>query len=239
MVTFDLDNTLWKTGATIGAANDALATFMGNLRRTTDGEPIQQPVRVEVLMGELFKENPSRYCPLETDNPPKAAVLLTNLRTDAIKVLLEKYNDFPPEEAEKVAQEAFSAWTQARHAAIPEHYASSVLSCLERISKVTTSTGHPVLIGAITDGNSDPRKVKELEQYFEFCVNAESVGIAKPDKRVYHEAIRNVAKHPAFDGMNTAFIQSQSETVDDLETLENLVGPYWVVSTICFDDIHM
>jgi FMN hydrolase / 5-amino-6-(5-phospho-D-ribitylamino)uracil phosphatase len=227
VVTFDLDNTLWKTGATIGAANDALSTFMSNVKKK-DGSPIQQPVRVENIMGDLFRENPSRYCPLETDNPPKAAVLLTRLRIDAIKVLLEKHNDFSEDEAETVAQEAFSVWFEARHAAIPDHYASSVMSCLDRISKMKTSRGYPILIGAITDGNSDPRKVEGLEKYFQFCINAESVGIAKPDKRVYHEAIRHVFDHPYFEDIND--ILSQSNVSNSVEKLEDLVGPYWVVS---------
>ena len=48
VVSFDLDNTLWNTTATISAANDALASFL-------DKHEILQPKRVELVMGDLFK----------------------------------------------------------------------------------------------------------------------------------------------------------------------------------------
>merc|ERR1719491_1681763 len=56
VITFDLDNTLWKTSEVIGAANDALATHM-------ESQGIDMPVRVEVLMGKLFNADKARYIP--------------------------------------------------------------------------------------------------------------------------------------------------------------------------------
>jgi FMN phosphatase YigB (HAD superfamily) len=212
VVTFDLDNTLWNTSGCIDAANSALAAHL-------EADNIVQPKRVEKVMGDLFKANHSRYCPL--DENAKAPCLLTQLRTDAIQVVLEDHNGRSPEDALAYAQNAFQIWTNARHDAIPHNFATSVLACLEKVSSIRTSAGHPVLIGAITDGNSDPRNVDVLRDYFDFCVNAESIGVGKPDKRVYMEAIRYVAAHPSFKDLVI-------ENREDEEELENSVGPYWV-----------
>eukprot|EP00980_Cylindrotheca_fusiformis_P031757 scaffold26900_cov117-Cylindrotheca_fusiformis.AAC.7 len=212
VVTFDLDNTVWKTSGCIGAANDALAIFL-------DKYNIEQPKRVEKIMGDLFQANKHMYAPL--DDNAKGPVLLTKLRTDAIYQVLKDFNGYTEEDASKFAQEAFECWTNARHDAIPSNFAGNVLGCLERISNMETTGGNPVLIGAITDGNSDPRKVDALKKYFDFCVNAESVGVGKPDRRVYLEAIRRVVSHPYFEDLGRKPTDS-----DDL--LEDAVGPYWV-----------
>lgn len=73
--------------------------------------------------------------------------------------------------------------------------------------------------GAITDGNSDPRKVTELEKYFDFVVNAEGVGISKPDKRIYEAAITLVKED---ENLNHVF-QSPYNT-DSLRE----IGPWWI-----------
>ena len=83
VVTFDLDNTLWKTSATISAANDALAEFL-------DQRSITQPIRVEKIMGELFQSSKERYAP----QGGKAPVLLTQLRKDALKHVLIEHNSY-------------------------------------------------------------------------------------------------------------------------------------------------
>eukprot|EP00978_Attheya_sp_CCMP212_P037592 scaffold178847_cov56-Attheya_sp.AAC.4 len=160
VVTFDLDNTLWKTSEVISSANDALAIFLDECNATT-------PVRVEKIMGELFQQNKARYCPdliLQDANATTAAkspVLLTQLRKDAIQEVMVRHNDYELQEATDFAAKAFDVWTQARHDAIPSHFASSVLSCLEGIRKLQRLDGQSVLIGAITDGNSDPRRLVE------------------------------------------------------------------------------
>jgi FMN phosphatase YigB (HAD superfamily) len=130
--------------------------------------------------------------------------------------VLEDSNGYSTDEAEAFAQTAFEVWATARHDAIPNNLASNVVECLESLSKLKTSDGNPVLIGAITDGNSDPKRVDILGKYFDFCVNAEQVGVSKPDKRVYLEAVRRVQ---SLGGMNDLI----NLTEDDAE-----VGPYWV-----------
>jgi hypothetical protein len=99
VITFDLDNTLWKTSATIAAANDALAEFL-------DAHSIVQPKRIEKIMGELFRASKETYCPIEPESA-KAPVLLTQLRKDAVVQILIHDNGYSKQEAEAFAHQAF------------------------------------------------------------------------------------------------------------------------------------
>jgi FMN phosphatase YigB (HAD superfamily) len=195
VVSFDLDNTLWRTSCTIDAANDALALFLSGMVNSTISSS-QPPIRrVEQVMGDLFCDNKARYCPVDADKQ-KSPVSLTRLRKDAIlQVLKQQQHQQQDDDNDTIAaacmdelivlaDTAFAEWTRARHEAIPSHLAVGVEECLRQIASLRTSQGHPVLIGAITDGNSDPRNIPALSPYFDFCVQAETVGVGKPDKRV-------------------------------------------------------
>jgi putative hydrolase of the HAD superfamily len=214
VISFDLDNTLWNTTETIAVANDALAEFLSSRN-------ISQPIRVEKVMGDLFRADKARYCPIEKEEA-KVPVSLTLLRKEAIQRVLEDYNDFSPEDAKAFADEAFEEWARARHEAIPRHFASSVKECLQELTEIRTSTGHPVLIGAITDGNSDPSKISALAGFFDFFINAEKIGVGKPDKRLYLKGAQQALSHPALSDL-TASIDTMSD-----EDVEELLGPFWV-----------
>ena len=94
VVTFDLDNTLWKTKETIDAANDALNTYLST-KNNNDGNPIMITKRIEKVMGDLFRADRRKYCPgaaamnknftdEELEQSYKSPVSLTQLRIDAI-----------------------------------------------------------------------------------------------------------------------------------------------------------
>lgn len=221
VVSFDLDNTIWKTGAVISSANDELARHMESLG-------VDVPVRVEKVMGILFKENKAKYCPLHASDDNldldyvKAPVLLTQLRKDAVLEVLRNQTIEIEYDLDQLAEEAFQVWTEARHSAIPLNLASSVLESLEEIRSMKTKTGQNVVVGAITDGNSDPRKVEILRDFFDFVINAEQVGISKPDRRVYDAAIQHVS---ANDDLNHVF---DEEIRENFDMLIDRLGPYWV-----------
>jgi FMN phosphatase YigB (HAD superfamily) len=216
VVSFDLDNTLWNTAATISAANDGLAAFL-------DEHSIVQPRRVEQIMGDLFKSKKERYCPVDTESA-KGPTLLTLLRKDALGVVLQEHNGYSESDAADFVEKAFAVWTTSRYKAIPLNFASSVLASLEHIASIRSSAGHPVLIGAITDGNSDPREIEELSGFFDFCANAETVGISKPDKRVYMHAAKHVMSHPSMQDMLSSY--PVGSLTDD--KMEDVIGPWWV-----------
>eukprot|EP00816_Leptocylindrus_hargravesii_P001679 CAMPEP_0196804802 /NCGR_PEP_ID=MMETSP1362-20130617/4477_1 /TAXON_ID=163516 /ORGANISM="Leptocylindrus danicus, Strain CCMP1856" /LENGTH=448 /DNA_ID=CAMNT_0042177315 /DNA_START=176 /DNA_END=1522 /DNA_ORIENTATION=+ len=219
VVTFDLDNTLWKTGAVIKHANDVLQDHL-------DSCGLAQPRQVKDVMKELFSVNQMRYCPELATNPEGAKiepVMLTQLRKDSIFDVCVKDNGFTDEEAEMFSQKAFQVWTDARHAAIPAHLAESVVECLSTIRGIQTSSGLPIIIGAITNGNSDPRNVPMLRDYFDFCVNSEDVGVSKPDPKVYKAAVEEASGMPAVRD-----IFAQMKIYDSFEDFSNLLGPWWV-----------
>ena len=264
IVTFDLDNTIWKTSNVIQSANDALATYLETELN------LNVPLRVEKIMGQLFQQNKGKYSPIllqdvmneysnddddddddddhvekeENVQSPlekiKSPVLLTQLRIDALmEVFNNQTDDFHNENHDEnndttttttqninniqsKAQEAFTIWTNARHNAIPQNLASSgtgVLQCLQEIRQLQTSYGQNIVVGAITDGNSDPRNVDMLKEYFDFCINAESVGISKPDRRVYDAAMKLVYKDDdlkhIFHGMDDLLNDDDNDDFDD------------------------
>ena len=218
VVTFDLDNTLWRTGEVISAANDALAYYLESCE-----EVRVIPKRIEVIMNELFQQNRPKYAPKDPDNA-SYATHLTLLRKDAIAHLLIQYNSFTPFQAHQFANQAFQIWTQARHEAIPLHLANYVLPTLQYIR--SSHNNNPIIIGAITDGNSDPRNVPMLEPYFDFCINSETVGSSKPDKDVYLAAIPQFATHPSLQSIFTHDNHQLFE--EDPDQILDLIGPWWV-----------
>jgi len=221
VVTFDLDNTLWKTSAVIDTANNALADYLEYMN-------IYPPQRTEVYMRDLFMQNKAKYCPLAVSEAKddaqldaiKAPILLTQLRKDAVKQILmdiAEWREKGEEDIDAFCESAFQCWTNARHDAIPSNLAMNAVECLERIRQMKTLDGHSVIVGAITDGNSDPRNVDIFANYFDFCVNSEQIGIGKPDRRVYDAAIRHISTRPEVQGI----------LGDDFDFKNGLVGPWW------------
>lgn len=217
VVSFDLDNTLWKTSATINAANEALAAFL-------EGKGVVPKERVEKIMGKLFSNDKSRYCPIDTESFT-TPILLSLLRKEAIQHLLENQAGYSLENAVALSREAFDVWVQARHESIASNLAPEVVETLTFISKIKTQIGNPVKICAITDGNANPAMVTCLANFFDLVVNAEQVGVAKPDKRIYLQAAREILPDAQFADLLGDASNGVSWT-DDF--LENLIGPWWV-----------
>jgi ribosomal protein L40E len=70
-----------------------------------------------------------------------------------------------------------------------------------------------------------------LSPYFDFCVNSETVGVGKPDKRVYAAAIKLVAAHPLMenDFHGQALRRGLSASSNEVaQVVEEVVGPWWI-----------
>jgi len=195
-------------------------------------------------MGTLYGEDKASYAPIEKEDA-KSPVLLTQLRKDAIRRVFKEHgvaleeNDDDDDKIEQLVEEAFAIWVNARYRTIPNYFANSVLSCLQEISALRTNAKNShgdddsksVLIGAITDGNSDPTVIPELADFFDFCINAETVGISKPDKRVYLRGVARALQHPSLQDIspiNYSLNESVGSKRLTEEALEDLVGPWWV-----------
>ncbi len=242
VVSFDLDNTLWNTSATIDAANDALAQHIQVQLLRSFHITTQHDIRVEKVMGTLFTADRVKYAPVEGERA-KSPVLLTKLRKDAIHQVV---NDYLLQQQQQSTNQtttdistivhafvdhAFHVWTKARHDAISQQLASSTMDVMECIRSLRAPTNNPdakILIGAITDGNSNPKLVPQLANVFDFYMNAETVGIGKPNKRIYLEAAKNVFQtYPTlFHDMMAKITMINDEISDD--QIEELIGPWWI-----------
>jgi FMN phosphatase YigB (HAD superfamily) len=294
IITFDLDNTLWKTGPTISYANKMLNEHLQSLGVADDK-------LVEVEMGRLFEANKRKYAGgnfIEDDvdisrqkkNEELASevmnvgetkedddviggnvvddlvhiraeskkkkiqpVYLTMLRKDAICSLLQSTSTVDANLLKDEVENAFQLWMSARTESITQNYADNVLVALSKIrsSIVPSSTTGKLYIGAITDGNSDPKSVPSIGEYFDFVVKAEDVGVSKPDERVYKAAIAELLVSLVRDGYSVenfflgestedplgygsaAYIEPFAKTWKDVdeETVDafaEAVGPWWV-----------
>jgi len=184
-------------------------------------------------------------------NKKKKPVYLTLLRKDAIRLLLQESNtDLSPIELEQQVDAAFEIWVEARCQSISNNFAPTAVQTLKELKSKFD------YIGAITDGNSNPNRVAELEGIFDFVIRAEDVGVSKPDKRVFKAAVaalmlrlgqdkRSIEEFflgGSFeDGIATDSTYMASETEitastphwklidqDSVEAFSEAVGPWWV-----------
>lgn len=221
VITFDLDNTLWCTTSTIGAAIVAVDKFWAK-------HSIQPAVRTEVIMKELFAANKAKYAPLQGQQAT-SPTQFTQLRIDAMQHLLTQYHNVSPKQAAALADQAFDVMSQARHDAISQHLAMHVVETLQTLRQGNNN----VLIGAITDGNANPSHVAALAPFFDFCIQAEKVGVSKPDARIFHHAVRHVQQ------LLAASSSSDSFTTQDLLAGWVHIGDDWAKDVVGAKQVGM
>jgi len=173
----ELDDTLWPTGEVVFHANELLN---GYLRESYPAIPISKGFEVQEQMKEI------RRTAEEAD--PDFQVHYGKLRRAGIRQLAMKY--YSDEEAETCAQEGFRIWLQERQDAAGRLLFSDAVSTLRALR----GQGG-VLIGAITNGNGDPRDIAPLRPYFDFVVSAEEPDVKhpKPHPRAFEVAMDRAA----------------------------------------------
>lgn len=75
-------------------------------------------------------------------------------------------------------------------------------------------------------GNANPQKVEELKDLFDFCINAETVGISKPHKNIYLAALQHVIIH--FPHCIPIIEDEQKKDKSFNNPDENVLGHWWV-----------
>jgi hypothetical protein len=204
-----LDNTLWKTAPTIEDANNALHDYLieRNLQYFGFSALNRYQSRVETIMRILMNENPSKYCCMTEHNIPSpqnvrdtmpnsrnqlTPVHLTVLRKDAIETVVRQsgYDEDDIDVINEIVEDAFDYWMQSRQISIKKNLANHVIETLRTI-KSFRCNDKQIIVGAITDGNSNPILMDVFTDYFDFCVNAETVGIGKPSRQIFLYAAKN------------------------------------------------
>ncbi|MGO2486120.1 MAG: HAD family hydrolase [Pseudomonas taetrolens] len=160
LITFDLDDTLWDTAPVIASAEAALHEWL------THNAPqlgVIEPGLFQTVREQVLREE------------PQLKHRISALRR---RVLFRALHGVGYGNAATLADQAFEVFIEARHALQVFPQAEPTLDALAR----------DYALGVVTNGNADVRRIG-LGHHFAFVLCAEDIGIAKPDARLFHEAL--------------------------------------------------
>jgi|SRR5699024_1504507 len=169
LITFDLDDTLWSVQPVIKAADQALRDWLAVHARGLGELSVE---RLQQVRSELVQQRPD----LEQR--------ISELRYQVLlRMLLQ--SGYARPEAEEIAEQAFQVFLTARQNV---DLFTDVLPTLEQLRQ------HYIL-GALSNGNADVRRVG-LGEYFSFALNADMLGLAKPQPQVFLAALARAQVQP-------------------------------------------
>ena len=160
LITFDLDDTLWDTAPVIVSAEAVLREWL-----------VANAPKVGALDVEAFQAVRQQVL----SDEPQLRHRISALRR---RILFHALNDAGYVNAAALADDAFEVFIEARHALDVFPQAEPTLIALAR----------DYSLGVVTNGNADVRRIG-LGHHFKFVLCAEDIGIAKPDARLFHEAL--------------------------------------------------
>ncbi|MFC6337206.1 HAD-IA family hydrolase [Pseudomonas sp. CCM 7891] len=163
LITFDLDDTLWDNVPVIVSAEASMRQWLATHAPLVGELPLEHfaTLRQQVLQ---------RY--------PELKYRISLLRH---RVLLHAFEEagYVQPRATEMADVCFEAFIHARHQ----------LTVFPEAEPMLKALGHHYMLGVITNGNADVQRVG-LADYFKFALRAEDIGIAKPDARLFQEALQ-------------------------------------------------
>lgn len=162
LITFDLDDTLWDTAPVIVGAETALREWLTEYAPDLGGVPVEHlwAIRERVL-----------------NDQPQLKHRISALRRRVLLHALEEAG-YAQARATELADEGFEVFLHARHQ----------LEVFPEVQPTLTALARRYSLGVVTNGNADVRRLG-LADYFKFALCAEDIGIAKPDQRLFHEAL--------------------------------------------------
>ena len=178
-ILLDLDDTLWPLVPTMKAAEQALAEWLQTHSPTTAAS-FDATTRAR-LRAETLAEHPSR------------AHDLSFIRQEMLRRALEAAGDDPA-----LAPQAFQIFIDARRRVTPYPEVEQVLAAWSRRYTIV----------AVSNGNADVMRTP-LGRFFKDAVNAERIGVPKPEPAIFmsacalaqvepHEAL-HIGDDPALD----------------------------------------
>lgn len=160
LITFDLDDTLWDTAPVIVSAEAILREWL-----TLNAPKLGV---IDVGHFQAIREQVLREA-------PQLKHRISALRR---RVLFQALHGAGYANAADMADAAFEVFIEARHALQVFPQAEPTLIALAR----------DYALGVVTNGNADVRRIG-MGHHFKFVLCAEDIGIAKPDARLFHEAL--------------------------------------------------
>jgi len=191
LITFDLDDTLFPTERVF---QDSSRVLLGEMNKYLKEKKCQEHISQESFIAS------SKFIRHEKKNTP---IKYTDLRKQAIRYELEQRqqnvdNDRDDESTklsmDEIVTQIYNKWEEERHASAERHLYPDVIPMLQSLR-----LNHPsVVIGAITNGEGDPFKMKEtLLDYFDFRVSGEDNDVfphRKPHAGIYNAAKRRYSE---------------------------------------------
>ena len=169
-VTFDLDDTLWDVEPAIARAERDLRAWLEancpDMAARYDRDALFR------IRGEIIASEPH----LRHD--------VSELRVQVLKSALLRAGH-EKKEAERLARAGFDVFLASRHSV--EYY--------EHAERVLRTLGQRYVIGALTNGNADVRRL-EIGPLFQFAIQAGEVGSSKPEPVMFEEAMRRTRLRP-------------------------------------------
>ncbi len=167
-ISFDLDYTLWDLAGVIEqaeqTAHDYLARYYPRVAERYGSARQLVEKRLQLL-----------------ERQPQLRHNVTAWRREALAELARECGY-----QQRLVDEAFDVFLEARHRIVPYQDALPVLGYLRR---------HYTL-GVITNGNADVHRLG-LGHYFDFVVSAVDIGSAKPDHLIFEAACHRAGVAPA------------------------------------------
>ena len=163
LVTFDLDDTLWEIAPVIHSAEALLRDWFTEHAPQLGGVPVEH---LWAIRDRLLRQ----------DAGLKHRV--SELRRRVIHQALLDAGYLEPEAAQ-LAEAGFAVYLAARQQVT---LFEDVHPTLERLADRYT-------LGVLTNGNADVHSIG-LADYFRFALNAEQLGVGKPDPTPFREALR-------------------------------------------------
>ncbi|OLF51179.1 HAD family hydrolase [Pseudomonas chlororaphis] len=169
LITFDLDDTLWDTAPVIVSAEAVLRQWLTDHAPQLGGVPVEHlwAIRERVLNAR-----------------PELKYRISALRRQVLFHALEEAG-YEQGQANALADQSFEVFLQARHQ----------LEIFPEVQPTLEALANHFALGVVTNGNADVRRLG-LADYFKFALCAEDIGIAKPDSRLFHEALQRGGATP-------------------------------------------
>ncbi|KAF0862220.1 HAD family hydrolase [Pseudomonas sp. LD120] len=162
LITFDLDDTLWDTAPVIANAEATLRQWLTEHAPNLGSVPVEHlwAIRERVL-----------------NHEPSFKHRISALRRRVLFHALEEAG-YEHTQANQLADQGFEVFLHARHQ----------LDIFPDVQPTLEALANHFALGVLTNGNADVRRLG-LADYFKFALCAEDIGIAKPDARLFHEAL--------------------------------------------------